>query len=351
MRFWHSLYTRRLQDFADAIRPELREITAPRAGEELLARIIASRAAGARVILPHADAARPAPLMRYATAAIAAVVIIGIASRIVARDDRATDLAAPPSFWFASAAAAQPTLVSVSPVRVTTPERMYAFSARYARTARTPDGTTTTNAHTDVRVERDPARGEATWRIVSARTTVADGHRAVDTVRIAAADLRVLSVVAWEAPHRSYAKVTVAQRMEGLRLFGTMDAERASGPGAHREFDRQLPAALAPYVPDAIAPIYLMGVQIGAGWQGRLSLLGWAVRDNDVSVPLDMRVDGEETVRVPAGRFECWRIALDVGGTRQWYWVRKSDGLGIRALRDTRDGASHEILLVSQVRS
>jgi hypothetical protein len=57
-----------------------------------------------------------------------------------------------------------------------------------------------------------------------------------------------------------------------------------------------------------------------------------------------MRVDGRETIRVPAGAFDCWRISIDVAGRRQWYWARVSDGLGVRS-RAEENGVVRETSL------
>jgi hypothetical protein len=65
--------------------------------------------------------------------------------------------------------------------------------------------------------------------------------------------------------------------------------------------------------------------------------MGWAVRDDDVFYPIDLQVEGEEQVIVPAGRFECWRLSLRFAGRRFDYWVRKTDGLGIRLQDPTRE--------------
>ncbi|HYV96929.1 MAG TPA: hypothetical protein VE967_05705, partial [Gemmatimonadaceae bacterium] len=94
---------------------------------------------------------------------------------------------------------------------------------------------------------------------------------------------------------------------------------------------------------DAATPILLMAADLSPTWRGYVSLLGWAVRDDNVSTPLMMRVDGEERVRVPAGEFDCWRIAITGGTGAQRFWVRKSDGLGIRVV-----AAGREIVLAEE---
>src|SRR5690349_1147158 len=79
--FWKR---RGLDSFAEAIRPELQSIATPEPPPELLDRILASRAAGARVILPEVTASRPVFARYVGIAAVFAaavlVVVYGVAS-------------------------------------------------------------------------------------------------------------------------------------------------------------------------------------------------------------------------------------------------------------------------------
>lgn len=330
MRFWLRFRDRGVDDFADAIRPELKELETPKARGELLDRIIASRNAGARVILPH-EAPPVAPwLQRYigAFAAVIAAVIIG--SVLLTR--RNGDEMASARSWFVGAAYAQTPGDAIPPVRATTPGSLHPFSISYTRTV---DGKQTTVI--DVSMRRDSVGTIPAWRIVSSRRSTQRTSTSIDSVHIAADDLRMLRVIAREAPYHSFASIRIAQSFDGLHVWGDMNAERERGADAHRTFDRRLPASGTPYAADALGAIHMMGVSLSPAWKGRLAILGWAVRDDDISTTLIMRVDGEERVRVPAGEFECWRIAIDVSGERQYYWVRKSDGLGIKSRADGKE--------------
>jgi hypothetical protein len=66
---------RRMSDFADAIRPELEAIPTPEPTEQLLERILASRAATARVILPEPVT----PRSRVPRRAIVAIAVAAVA--------------------------------------------------------------------------------------------------------------------------------------------------------------------------------------------------------------------------------------------------------------------------------
>jgi hypothetical protein len=68
------------------------------------------------------------------------------------------------------------------------------------------------------------------------------------------------------------------------------------------------------------------------------------VRNGDVSFPAMLRVAGAERVTVPAGTFDCWKLSVDAGIGMQTYWVRKSDGVGVRALFES-EGVVRELVL------
>jgi len=56
-------------------------------------------------------------------------------------------------------------------------------------------------------------------------------------------------------------------------------------------------------------------------------------------------VVGEETITVPAGHFDCWRLSVRFSGGQVAYWARKSDGLGVRVLNPTGPQGTSEIVL------
>ena len=76
-------------------------------------------------------------------------------------------------------------------------------------------------------------------------------------------------------------------------------------------------------------------------------MLGWAVKDDDVFMRIDVRVEGEDVVTVPAGRFDCWRLSIRFSGGLVSYWARKSDGVGVRAIEREASGTTREVVLVA----
>jgi len=340
---------RRTRDFADAIRPELAELPVAQPGEELLARIVASRRAGARVILPHDDpvSARPARGRLLAGAAAAALLLI--AYQALTRDDEtpASGLAA--GSWFTRFAAAQGAPPGSPPVRITRADRLHPLAVEYGGSFRDSAGAVLSSWRTTVRLTHDSSGGGPAWRLVSDhREDKVPGRHNLDTVLVAASDLGLLAVSAHSFPYRSFSRINITQRFDGLRLSGEMTAEREGVVAARRPIARRLSPAAAPYVSNAFAPLWLMGVAIDRQWRGGLSMLGWAVRDDDVLTRLDLRVEGEESVRVPAGTFDCWRIAIRDGRGTHLYWVRKSDGLGVRTLDPVDPRGTREVVLVAE---
>jgi len=344
---WFSWTHRGLAEFAEAIRPELAELPVPAADEVLLERILASRRSGARVILPHGDPARARPGLRAATALAAALLLVAVFARVF-RPAGDETLAAGESWFAGGVAVAQPPGTPVPPALVDAAGRIRPLAIRLARTIRSAAGPVTSRVEVRIAVEPATLDGRAVWRVVSTQRNDAKPGQLVDSVVVARSDLRLLSYVVHEAPYRSFSRISVSQRLDGPRFAGEMFAERAGQVVAHRTFDRRLPAGAGPYVPGPLAPLLLMGVSLHPAWSGSLSLLGWAVRDDDVFVPIRLRVEGEETIRVPAGEFSCWRMVMEHSGRRQLYWVRKSDGLGIRLIdsTDARIKGVREVVLI-----
>ncbi|MFL5639319.1 MAG: hypothetical protein ACJ78M_08095, partial [Gemmatimonadaceae bacterium] len=187
----------------------------------------------------------------------------------------------------------------------------------------------------------------AAWRVISvAREALPTPHVDVESVYVSQADLRLLRRNIHVSPYRRFQRINVWQQFPGDSVTGRMTTE---GPsiGVGRAFARQLPNAFAPFISESVAPVFLMAVPLARDWRGSATLLGWAVRDDDVVLPIELRVDAKDTVSVPAGRFECWRLSLRFSGKQIDYWVRTSDGLGVRLLdkTDSKTRETRELLL------
>jgi hypothetical protein len=184
--------------------------------------------------------------------------------------------------------------------------------------------------------------GAAAWRVerrwVEYAITLPDSRdeRANETVLLSRRTLRVLQRDLDVSPYLRYSRIAIAQRFNGDSVFGRMTTEGGDSHGVGRPFLQRLPNSSAPYITDAFAPLFFTSLRLGPEWHGRLSVLGWAVRNNDVFYPIELRVVGRDRATVPAGTFDCWHFVITSGARQFDYWARTSDGLGVRSRNESQ---------------
>ena len=326
-----------LDDFIEGIRPELTAIPTPPATDALKARIIASRAAGVRHILPSPDAGPRLKISWPVGIAIAATLVVLLIPITVRRSaNLGDDIAGPDGFGNVAFAqspgkGARPVLEAV---RATATNKFRPLSVEIERRVVDSAGRNARTSRHSLQVSAASVGGFAAWRVISVdREAQPTSRVAVESVYVAKSDLRLLRRSVHVSPYNRFQRINVAQQFNGDSISGRMTTD---GPsiGAGRTFARELPRAFAPFMTESMAPLFLMAVPLGPAWRGSASLLGWAVRDEDVLLPIELRVEGSEMITVPAGRFDCWRLSVRVAGKAIHYWVRKSDGLGVRVLDD-----------------
>jgi hypothetical protein len=178
--------------------------------------------------------------------------------------------------------------------------------------------------------------GTPAWRMISVWHDITTGQRrvAAETVHVARADLRLLRRAVHVSPYRRFERINIRQKFDGDSVTGRMTTD---GPsiGEGRPIAHRLPPSFAPYLSEAFASLFLMPAPLSTGWTGSASMVGWAVIPRDIFEPIELRVEGEERVHVPAGDFDCWRLSIRFAGRRISYWARKSDGLGVRVYDDS----------------
>lgn len=344
-----------LDDFLEAIGPELRELPSPAPTPALRDRIIASRAAGVRTMLPAVAQPRATPRRSVAAVVIAAAVLVTLVPLGVRRTNpgapRATD--AGPGF-LGALAYAQGTRSgfrpALAPVTVAPNGKARAMSLAFSRVVRSASGQLVNESRIELGLSAETIADVAAWRIVlrDQDNRPPQPHVAVETTYLARSDMRLLQRAIHVSPYSRYQRINVWQRFAGDSITGGMRTDGpGSGPG--RSIARLLPRTSAPFMTESSAHAFLMDVPLAKGWSGSASLLGWAVRDDDVLVPIELRVEGEETVIVPAGRFDCWRVSIRYAGKQLDYWARKSDHLGVRVLdRNEPAKGTRELVLVSE---
>lgn len=347
-----------LRDFAEAIRPELLALPVPEPSADLLQRILDSRRAGVRLILPDMgdDARRDRRLMALAVAIAAVLLLLVLPTRLrrepVASSGFLTGVA------FAQEATRAPTPVpALPPVRVTRANAIHPMTVALERHVRDSSGVMRTS-HATIDVTASVLDGIAAWRLVLVDDETSDGRATVkaETLYVARADLRPLQRSVHVSPYRRFGRINIGQRFiaGGDSVAGQMTTDApSSGAGGGRggrggrPIAQRLPPEFGPYITDALSPLFLMSTTLSRDWSAGASLLGWAVVPNDVFLPLELRVMGEERVQVPAGSFDCWRVEITVSGRKILYWARKSDGLGVRVYNasDVSTRGTREIVL------
>jgi hypothetical protein len=347
-----------VEEFADAIRPELLESPVPLPRPDLLERVIASRDSGTRVILPDvAQAPSAAPRRLLVPALIAAALLMMIvpfrmSERIATSGDDPSSLSRIANDWLSGSVAFAQTDASraerkTAPIAFVRPGRIHPIRLEYIRTWRDPAQKETSRLNGTVIVTRTVQNGTPAFLVVSRNEGSRDGRAVftLDSVAIAQINLKLLHHTALERPFSRYDEITIDQSFRGDSVIGHMRAKKNGAVVAERPIAQRLAASSTPYIVDALGPILLGTANLHAGWSGSASMVGWAVRNDDVFSAIEIRVDGEETVTVPAGRFDCWRLSIRVAGGSVTNWVRKSDGIGVRGIEHEASGASHEVVL------
>lgn len=218
------LRRRDVEDFAEAIRPELVSLSSPEPRKELLARILASREAGARIILPEVQPEPTRPRLRFvvAAAAIAAVMLLVVVPREPPSDGSADDMWASPNFLgnaaFGQTISDAPKLPRLSLVRAGT---LRPISVQFARRYRDSKGTLTREVSGDVSLMSAVVNGESAWKIISLdRNTTAQGFTIAETLYVARSDLRLLARAVHVSPYRRFQRINIQQRFLGTASPG-----------------------------------------------------------------------------------------------------------------------------------
>jgi hypothetical protein len=330
--------------FFRRVSSDLRAAEAPALSDDLMARILASRAAGERVVLPVG--AEPAPVWRrrgvvagLSAAAAAAVFLIirGDAPRPDGpEDDWTTGLGLLPTPAYAEEA---PLTGDWPPVPVDgTRVRPGVWTYEYRVRER---GRTTASERGRMSISPVRFGGVAAWRMESAWL----GHPADihETVEMERASLRVLHRTADNVGPSRY---VVEEWLVGDTLRGTMvSALRRT----RTRVNRYQPPADGPYLAGESSPlIWLQAVRLHPGWRARVSLLGWGAVVDDRSYPIALRVTGQGRARVSGRTSDCWMVEAAAGGRIRTLWVRKADGVTVLSRETTPRGRMIEVAMVAE---
>jgi hypothetical protein len=327
----------------------------------LIARVIAERARGLRTVIPGGEPLRPPPVRRAVLLAAAAALIIGILTIDwwSTGDHRATEdswqgacgmnaetrtlLAS--SFLLAAACAQEPAGLPYEPA-----PPVMALDGRPPRA-----GTWTyeigrrddNNRRRDVyELDRIGSADQIAWRSVSTAGTV-DAPAFSDTLFYAADGLRpVRGVMHRPKDGKDLWVVEVNYGPSSVGVVSDYLGYRGNPP-QRRTWTSGLPLGAAPILPAVHGPgiVHLLrNLPLAAGWAGSVQSGPFGTTGFRTA---SLRVVGEESVQVPAGIYECWRVALTSESSGlQTLWVSKAERLLVKSLSGS-DEQGVEAVLVS----
>jgi hypothetical protein len=105
-----------------------------------------------------------------------------------------------------------------------------------------------------------------------------------------------------------------------------------SGPPGRRSMVASVPAVT--FINGAMLETILRLLPLSASWEDSAQVFTASLGAN-ATVPTRLSVIGEDRVRLPAGTFDCWVVAVHGGDqARALYWVTKSDPIVVRSAHD-----------------
>ncbi|MGI8498513.1 MAG: anti-sigma factor family protein [Gemmatimonadaceae bacterium] len=336
-----------------------RELGSPPAPPTLIGAVLRDRAAGQRIILPTMDTpvAHSRGRRRASMAALAVASII-LAALVVRREGPGTPDSGPlavgedsvPTLRGGLLSAGMLTAIAYGQELPASAGRLPPIALVRSESVRPLRMTYELTYRRDGRLTMPAERGEtvverATWGITPAWRVSSrwEGHPldVPETTYVERGSLRPLYRI---ARHIGPSQFTVIQHFSGDSLLGVMRNAARSRPIA-----RALPSDRRPFIAgDGTALVLLQSSAVAAGWRGSASIVGWGAAPSDLIYPLELRQISEERIEVPAGTFDCWKIAISDGHRVQDVWIRKTDRLAVMSRDSTRTaGVLQEVTLIS----
>lgn len=181
------------------------------------------------------------------------------------------------------------------------------------------DVSTTVLGTRTVSVAQATYAGLPVWQLTETRA--GDGVPAADTVY---ADLGDLHPIHWSS---MLGRARIALEFRGDSVYGAL-----SGPSTRRSIVTGVPQGTLVSAGMLESELRLLPLQ--PAWEDSATTLAITLGDNTL-LPTRIAVIGEDHVRVPAGQFDCWVVAVHAGDTaRGLYWVTKQDPIVVRSALD-----------------
>jgi len=324
---------------------ELHRIPAPEPSKDLLERILASRAAGVRVVLPVPT--RSVASTRTVRFAATAAILAGVAwlgwQVITTRSGVESEL---PPVWviggvpfIPSAAFGQerfpPTRSPRYPlIAQLQPTRVRAGRWTYEGT-NVVDGvfTTSQGPPRTIAIAAGNFEGQPVW-------VVSSSPEMLDTVLVDRVTLRPLRYV---RPMRRSRLVQQYSRdsVDELLYLGPPPKERERTlRGAAVLPDHGVGPMLVSWSPYAFE-VLVQALPLSRPWRGSVYSTNWvsmAARFPTFTA-LDLRVAGSEHITVPAGTFDSWRVEVREGDDKSVLWISKDQGWLVMTRHTFSDGS------------
>jgi hypothetical protein len=313
-------------------RDELRTLPAPEPPGDLLARILASRAAGDRVVLPGASPHARFPLVRFA-AAVAALGALGWFTflTLVGRTQGASGpnwLLDGTPFGPGAALGQERVVRDLQPryalVTALEPNRVRPGRWTYERVWITDGVFTSPQGSRTITVAagRDDAR--PVWLVTESRRIKGMGSGLGDTVFVEQGSLRPLRRML------STRHVFLVQRFAADSVAETLHVAPSHG---ERNFHgvAALPGLrgrpfLISWSPYSLEP-FIQALPLTRGWRASVYSVNWLSMAErfPTFTPLDLRVSNTERIAVPAGVFDCWKLEVREGRDKFLVWVSRDE--------------------------
>lgn len=156
------------------------------------------------------------------------------------------------------------------------------------------------------------------WLLLETRAS--DGIPSADSLF---ADIAALHPLHWSS---NQGLARLAAEFRGDTVFGGTAA-----PPGRRSIVSVIPSGTM--VSSAMLETALRLLPLQTGWEDSTTAVSITLGNLSV-VPARLTVIGEDRVRVPAGTFECWVVAIHADPARGLYWVSKSDHQVVRSALD-----------------
>ena len=185
----------------------------------------------------------------------------------------------------------------------------------YEMTVERDVGTTTIGTRV-ITAARSMYNGTAAWLLLETRST--EGNAGTDTLF---ADLTALRPIHWSSIQ---GQARLGAEFRADTAFGA-----TSAPSGRRSMVAVVPTGT--FVSSAMLESALRLLPLHAVWEDSATTLSVTLNSNAV-LPTRLSVIGDDRVRVPAGTFECWVVAVHADAGRGLYWVTKRDPMVVRTV-------------------